>query len=146
MRTYVAAVVGIALLSACDKDTPTRPDPPPPVAPAAAPTPVPPPTPPPLALTGHWHSEARSWEIQLEQEGSEIRGRLVGFKNVEFSNPAHPDLQITGTVTGTNTVDFKAEAYALRFSGTAESSTEMTGSLFDCVTVCRSYGEVLVKR
>lgn len=83
----------------------------------------------------------------MEQEGSTIRGRLVGFKNAEFSNPEHPDLQITGTVTGTNTVDFKADAYALRFSGTAEAGgARMTGSLFDCVNVCRSYGEILIKR
>jgi hypothetical protein len=76
-----------------------------------------------------------------------IRGQLVGFKNAEFTNPTHPDLQITGTVTGTNTIDFKADAYALRFSGTTEAGgARMTGSLFDCVNVCRSYGEILVKR
>jgi hypothetical protein len=72
---------------------------------------------------------------------------LVGYQNVEFSNPEHPDLQITGTVTGTDTVDFKAEAYAVRFSGTAEAGgARMTGSLYDCANVCRGYGEILIKR
>jgi hypothetical protein len=122
MRAPIATL-GIVLLSACEDGTPNRPNPTPSSAPTPAPTPAPfAPTPPPLAVTGHWHSEARAWEITLEQEGSAISGRLVGFKNVEFSNPAHPDLQITGTVTGANTIDFKAEAYGLRFSGTARAA------------------------
>jgi hypothetical protein len=148
MRSSMVLVLGVALLSACDgATTPTPVNSPPPVAPTAAPTPVPSPTPAATSVTGYWRSEARSWDLRLEQNASTITGHLVGFKDNAYSNPQHADLQITGAVSETGDVEFSAAAFALSFSGKTEAGgARMTGTLYDCVNVCRNYGEILNKR
>jgi hypothetical protein len=72
---------------------------------------------------------------------------LLGFKNMQYANPADPALQITGTVGSAGQIEFQADAFALSFTGSAEpGSTRMTGTLYDCVNVCRKYGEILTKK
>ncbi len=99
-------------------------------------------------VSGMWHSEARSWDFQLRQSGTGLSGTVVGFKGIAYTNPDHPDLQITGTVSASGQVQFKANAFAIDFSGTVEGGgLRMNGSIYDCAnTTCRNYGEVLIKR
>lgn len=145
MHRYLLAVVALAVLAGCGEETPNAPAP---VAATPVPTPTPTPTPtatPLPSASGFWHSEARAWDIELVQQGGTLRGQLLGFKNVTFA--PEPALQITGTVDAAGTVEFHADAYALRFSGTLEpGGARMTGQLFDCVQVCRNYGEILIRR
>lgn len=149
MRSSAILVLGVVLLSGCDNPegpTPTS-MPSPSAAPTAAPTPTPTPTPAAASVTGNWRSEARSWDIRLEQNGSAIGGHLVGFKDMTYSNPNHPDLQITGTVNAAGEVEFGAAAFALSFTGTVEpGGAHINGTLYDCVNVCRKYGEILTRR
>jgi hypothetical protein len=72
---------------------------------------------------------------------------LLGFKNQEYADPADPALQVNGTVTSSGHIDFSAPAFNLSFDGTVEAgSRRMTGTLRDCVTVCRNYGEILNRK
>jgi hypothetical protein len=123
-------------------NAPTPPTQPP--APVATPTPAP--TPVPVAnITGSWDSEARRWHFRLEQRGSRVSGQLLGFRDTYYSNPDHPDLAISGTVSSGGVVNFGCTAFSVNFSGQVASSTRMTGTLYDCGNACRNYGEVMVK-
>ncbi|HEV8264212.1 MAG TPA: hypothetical protein VGQ06_04625 [Gemmatimonadales bacterium] len=113
-------------------------------APTPTPTPAPTPTPPP-AVSGFWDSEARRWHFRLEQQGTMITGALLGFRDVYYSNPEDPDLQITGSLVGSQ-IDFHANAFGTNFSGTVQpGGLRMTGTLRDCANGCRNYGDELVK-
>ena len=148
MRPARFLVVGFTLLAGCDGgNTPNTPTPVTSATPTPAPAPTPTPTPAAASVTGVWRSEARSWDIRLEQTGSTLRGNLLGFKDQEYSNPGHPDLQITGTITAAGAVEFSASAFSLSFDGVvAPGGMRMTGTLRDCVTVCRNYGEILNRK
>jgi hypothetical protein len=147
-RPIVVSLLLAAMLPACDGDTPNQPTAvasSTPVAPTPTPTPVPTPTP--MSISGEWRSEARSWDIRLEQSGSSLRGVLVGFKNQQYSNLNDPALQVRGTMNSAGAVEFHADAFELSFSGTAEAGgARMTGTLHDCVQICRNYGEVLTRK
>lgn len=152
MRSRLALALGLVLLSACGGGggggstvrPPTAGNTPPP---APTPTPVPSPTPAALNVTGGWHSEARSWNFHLDQNGGALTGVVLGFKNISYPDPSDPVLQISGTITANGTVAFKAPVFALDFSGNVEpGGLRMTGTLFDCANNCRNYGEVLTKQ
>ena len=151
MRSRLALALGLALLVACGGGDgggstvlpPTGGSTPPP---APAPTPAPSPTPAAVNVTGGWHSEARSWNFRLEQNGTALTGVVLGFKNITYPDLSDPVLQIGGTITN-GVVAFKAPVFALDFSGNVEpGGLRMTGTLFDCANGCRNYGEVLTKK
>ena len=149
MRSRTSAAVGLVLLVGCGGgggggtvSNPTSN-----ATPTPVPTPVPTPTPLSLNVTGGWRSEARSWNFSLTQSGTSLTGVVTGFKNVAYPNLSDPVLQIIGTVGPGGAVAFKAPIAAIDFTGVAEpSGLRMTGTLFDCVTVCRNYGEILDKQ
>jgi hypothetical protein len=143
-----AALALVVLLGACGDDSTPVTSTPPTTAPAPAATPVPAPTPTPAGptATGFWDSEARRWHFRLEQQGTNLTGSLLGFKDVYYPNPEDPELKITGINAG-GQVDFHADAFGTRFSGTMSSDgRQMTGTLRDCANGCRNYGEVLVRQ
>jgi hypothetical protein len=146
LRNVVFAVV--LCLPACGgSDSPSRPSNTSNPTPAPAATPAPTPTPVPAAnVNGDWRSEARAWYFRLEQRGSSITGYVVGFRNVQYP-PADPLVQITGSVDANRNVIFRADVFAIEFSGRLEADGRtMTGQLFDCGNGCRNYGEILVKQ
>jgi hypothetical protein len=97
-------------------------------------------------VSGGWRSLARSWDFRLEQNGTTLTGVVTGFKNVTYPDLTDPMLQITGTISPNGTVAFKAPVFAIDFTGMAESNVRMTGTLYDCVQLCRNYGEILEKQ
>jgi hypothetical protein len=98
-------------------------------------------------VTGGWRSQARAWNFRLEQNGTSLSGVVVGFKNVTYSDLSDPILQISGTISPTRNVAFKAPVYGIDFTGVAETNgLRMTGTLFDCANGCRNYGEILDKQ
>jgi hypothetical protein len=97
-------------------------------------------------VSGGWRSLARSWDFRLEQSGTTLTGVVTGFKNVTYSDLTDPTLQISGTISPSGEVAFKAPAFAIDFTGSVESSSRMTGTLYDCVQICRNYGEILEKQ
>jgi hypothetical protein len=149
MRKLLVAVI-VALLPACGDDggggggndpTPVTQ---PPAPPATTQPPAPPPTIPNVA--GFWDSEARRWHFELRQTGATINGTVLGFRDTYYGNTDHPDLQIRGTVSTSGAVTFNANAFSISFDGRRESSTRMTGTIYDCGSGnCRSFGEVLVR-
>lgn len=150
MRKLLRLTSGFGLavmLGACGDGGPTIPV----VNPTAQPTPAPPaptptPTPAPAAVTGFWDSEARRWHLRLEQQGTTVTGALLGYRDVYYSNPEHSDLQITGTVVGSQ-IDFRADAFGVSFGGTIQADgRRITGTLRDCANGCRNYGDELVKQ
>jgi hypothetical protein len=119
-------------------------------SPVISPSPVtqtsPSPTPAALDVSGGWRSQARAWNFRLEQNGTTLSGVVTGFKSVSYPE-TDPAVQITGTISSSGDVTFKAPVYGIDFSGTVDSSgIRMTGTLFDCANGCRNYGEVLDKR
>jgi hypothetical protein len=144
-RSRIGLVLaGAIALSACGSDTVVNPSPPPPPVPVATPTPAP--TPVPVAnVTGSWDSEARRWHFRIQHDGSTVTGQLLGFRDVYYSNPEHGDLAISGTVSSTGAINFGCAAFGVNFEGRIESSTRMTGTLYDCGNGCRNYGDVMVK-
>jgi len=150
MRPRTTAALGLALLIGCGGgggSSQTVSNPTGNVAPTPAPTPTPIPTPPPLDVSGGWRSQARSWDFRLVQTGTALSGVVTGFKNVTYPNLNDPALQITGTISPGGEVAFKAPAFAIDFTGSVEpSGLRMTGTLYDCVTICRNYGEILEKQ
>jgi hypothetical protein len=149
IRRTLAGAAGLALavmFGACGNDGPTNPSPPPPPPPTLAPTPTPAPTPAAPVVTGFWDSEARRWHFRLEQQGTAITGSLLGYKDVYYSNPEDADLQIKGTIVGSQ-IDFSANAFGTSFSGTVQADgSRISGSLRDCANGCRNYGDVLVRQ
>lgn len=155
MRKSVTLAVALALaltLGGCGSDegpcqNPTGPGcPGSPTPPPATPTPVPVPTPTPVpSVAGSWDSEARRWHFRLEQSGSAVTGQLLGYRDVYYSNPDHADLAIHGTVSSTGAITFGCAAFGVNFEGRIESSSRMTGTLYDCGSGCRNYGDVMVK-
>ena len=139
-------LAGAITLSACGGDKIVDPPPPPvtqapPVAtPAPSPTPIPVPS-----VTGSWDSEARRWHFRLEHHGSTVSGQLLGYRDVYYSNPDHSDLAISGTVSSTGAITFGCAAFGVNFTGQIDSSSRMTGTLYDCGAACRNYGDVMVK-
>ena len=122
--------------------------PPPPTDPPPSAPPPPSPTPAPAALdvSGTWRSLARSWNFNLKQDGSNLSGVVMGFKNVNYP-PTDPSVQITGTIDATGNVAFSAAVFGLEFNGVAEpGGLRMTGTLRDCAGPCRNYGEILEKQ
>jgi hypothetical protein len=96
-------------------------------------------------VAGIWTSEARSWDIELQQSGTRLTGKLLGFKNVTYA--PDPALEISGTVTSSGHVTFGCAAFELSFEGDVESNlSRMNGTLRDCAGGCRNYGEILVKQ
>ena len=149
MQSRTTLFLGLAVLIACGGGggggSPTSAGPPP-AATQAPPPPTPPPTPPPLNVSGGWRSLARSWDFRLEQNGTTLTGVVTGFKNVTYSNLNDPVLQISGTISQAGAVAFKAPVFAIDFTGNVESATRITGTLYDCVQICRNYGEILEKQ
>jgi hypothetical protein len=138
-------LIAALLLPACDKGGGTIPTPvtQPPAPPATQP---PAPAPIPVAnISGSWDSEARRWHFRLDHRGSTVTGQLLGFRDVYYSNPEHSDLAIRGTVSSTGAVTFGCAAFGVNFEGRIESSTRMTGTLYDCGNGCRNYGDIMVK-
>lgn len=107
------------------------------------------PTPPPTAalnVTGNWRSLARSWNFNLKQDGSNLSGVVVGFKNVSYP-PTDPSVQINGTIDSSGNVAFSADVAGIEFNGVAEpGGLRITGTLRDCAGGCRNYGEILEKQ
>jgi hypothetical protein len=150
----LAGALALALtLAACDDgggnpcaDNPLGPGcgpspiPPSPTPAAPSPTPIPVPN-----VTGSWDSEARRWHFRLEQSGSTVSGQLLGYRDVYYSNPEHGDLAIRGTVSSTGAISFGCAAFNVNFEGRVESSSRMTGTLYDCGNGCRNYGDIMVK-
>lgn len=120
----------------------TPPPPPPPSPTAAAPSPTPIPIP---NVSGSWDSEARRWHFRLQQQGSTVSGQLLGYRDVYYSNPDHGDLAISGTISSTGAITFGCAAYGVNFDGRIDSSSRMTGTLYDCGNGCRNYGDIMVK-
>jgi hypothetical protein len=144
----IGAVLAVVALAACGSDTVTNPETTasPTPQPTSLPTPAATPTPAALAnVSGSWDSEARRWHFRLEQTGSVITGQLLGYRDVYYGNPEHPDLAITGTVSSTGAVSFGCNAFAVHFDGQVASTSQMTGTTYDCGITCRNYGEVMVK-
>ena len=138
-------LVAALVLPACGSDGG---NPPTPVTqPPAPPVTQPPPPPPPSVanVTGSWDSEARRWHFRLSHSGSAITGQLLGYRDVYYPNPNHGDLAIRGTVSSTGAISFGCNADNVFFEGRIESGTRMTGTLYDCVNGCRSYGDIMVK-
>ena len=124
---------------------------PPPVSPTptavSTPTPTPTPTPAALDVSGAWRSQARSWNLRLEQSGTTLTGVILGFKNVSYPDPTDPVVQIAGSISTSGEIAFQAPVFGIEFSGTVDSSgIRMTGTLRDCASGCRNYGEVLDKQ
>jgi hypothetical protein len=90
-------------------------------------------------VAGSWHSDARGYYFDLEQSGTRITGRLVGYTPgpVYYRNP----FPLTGTVTATSQVSFALNADGgFNFEGMPDASLNaITGTLRDS----RSYGDVL---
>jgi hypothetical protein len=147
-RTWMVALAMMAVLPGCDgggggggSNAPTNVAPP-----APAPTPVPAPTPAPVPnVSGSWDSEARRWHLRLEHRGDTITGALLGYRDVYYSNPEHSDLAIRGTVSSAGVVSFSCAAFAVSFEGRIESTSRMSGTLYDCGNGCRTYGDILVR-
>jgi hypothetical protein len=139
-------LIAAVLLPACGSDdggtTPTPATQPP--APAATPTPAP--TPIPAAnVSGYWDSEARRWHVRLVHSGSTVTGQLLGYRETYFPDPNDAALAIRGTVSSTGAIIFGCDAFAVNFDGRIDSSSRMTGTLYDCGNGCRNYGDVMVK-
>lgn len=91
------------------------------------------------SLSGTWTSQARAWNFQLQHQGSQITGSLLGFKGFVY-NPPFP---LTGVVRDSHRVEFDVPG-GLSFVGTANAgATQMTGTLSEG---SRDYGEILDKR
>ena len=138
-------LIAAVLLPACGGggNTPT-PVTQPPAPPATTLAPAPPaPTVP--SVSGTWDSQARRWHYRLAQSGSTVTGQLLGYANVYYPNPNHADLAIRGTVSSTGAITFGCNSDGVYFDGRIESSSRMTGTLYDCVNGCRSFGDILVK-
>jgi hypothetical protein len=140
-------VVTLLLVPACGGssggNTPT------PVTQPAAPAATPAPTAPPAtvaAIAGSWDSDARRWHFRLEQRGTVLSGQLLGYRNVYYPNPASESvLALHGTVSSTGAVSFGCASDGVFFEGRVDSASRMTGTLYDCVNGCRSYGDTMVK-
>jgi hypothetical protein len=145
---HLTVVCLVLLLVGCGGGSSTSPSASTPVAVTPTPAPTPTPTPAPTYnVTGYWKSEARSWNFNLSQSGTSIRGTLTGFKNETYPDLNDPALQITGTITSAGKVSFSCPLFSLSFDGYIETgNARMTGTLYDCVNNnCRNYGEILVK-
>jgi hypothetical protein len=119
---------------------------PPPASPVI--TNTPPPTEPPAVLnvTGGWRSLARSWNFSLKQDGANLSGVVVGFKNVSY-DASDPAVQITGSIDSSGSVAFSAPVFGIEFSGIVEpGGLKIAGTLRDCAGGCRNYGEILEKK
>jgi hypothetical protein len=152
-KLALAGALALALLlggcgggpTGCAKN-PTGPDCQVVVTSSPSPVPTPTPTPPALDVSGGWRSQARAWNFRLQQSGTTLSGVVLGFKNVSYPE-TDPAVQITGTISSSGDVAFKAPVFGIDFSGTVDSSgIRMTGTLFDCANGCRNYGEVLDKQ
>jgi hypothetical protein len=158
IRTKMALAMGLVvalLLGGCGGSgdpagcgSPTEPCPPPPSSPIPTSDSTPAPTPAPAALdvSGGWHSQARSWNFRLEQNGTTLTGVVLGYKNVSYDQ-TDPLVQITGSISASGEVAFNAPVFGVEFSGTADpNGILMTGTLRDCANGCRNYGEVLDRK
>ncbi len=138
-------LIAVLLLPSCKGDGPTPPTPitptPPPLA-TLAPAPPPPSVP---AISGAWDSEARRWHFRIQQQGSTVSGQLLGYRTVYYPDPRHPDLALRGSITPGGVVTFGCNSDGVYFEGRVESATRITGTLYDCVNGCRSYGDVLIR-
>lgn len=89
-------------------------------------------------LSGNWFSQARAWHFELVHSGSNITGRLLGFRDVGFTNPP----PVIGRVRPPRAVEFDVEG-GLGFTGNSDAAAnEMTGTLSEG---SRRYGEILVR-
>jgi hypothetical protein len=112
----------------------------------ASPSPEPTPTPAAFDVTGGWRSLARSWNFSLKQDGSNLSGTVLGFKNVSYDQ-SDPAVQITGSIDSSGNVAFSADLFGIEFNGVAEpGGLRITGTLRDCAGGCRNYGEILEKQ
>ena len=148
-RSVVVTVVSMLTLAGCGGGggSTSAPSSAAPTAVAPTPTPTPTPVPVPPNVAGVWKSEARQWYFELRQSGSRLTGVLLGFKNVTYSNPDHPDLQISGAITTSGHVNFACAAFSLGFEGDVGTTLQrMDGTLYDCANGCRNYGEILVRQ
>jgi hypothetical protein len=121
---------------------------PPPASPVITSTPSSEPTQTPAALdvTGGWRSLARSWNFSLKQDGSNLNGTVLGFKNVSYDQ-SDPAVQIDGSIDSGGNVAFSAPVFGLEFSGVVQpGGLRMTGTLRDCAGPCRNYGEILERQ
>ena len=120
-----------------------------PNAPTTQPTPAPTPTPTPVpvvTVNGDWRSEARAWYFRLEQSGSTITGRVLGYRNTQYPEGT-AGTTISGTIDANRNVRFLADVFAVEFSGRLEADgRRMTGETYDCGNGCRNYGEILIKQ
>jgi hypothetical protein len=100
------------------------------------------------SLAGIWTSAAREWNFEIEQTGTTLRGRLLGFKDTRLADP----LPLNGTARSPRAVEFDVRGPfvvgglrvpGLGFTGTAAADLNtMTGTLDEG----RSFGEVLRRR